>query len=43
MNIEPRQTPLAKGSTMKRRLSTTLISAAMIAAPMALVLSLIHI
>ncbi len=37
MSTDPRQTPLAKGSTMTRRLSTSLISAAMIAAPMALV------
>ncbi len=37
MTTETRQTPLAKGSTRKRRLSTSLISAAMIAAPMALV------
>ncbi|MFM6932951.1 MAG: type II and III secretion system protein family protein, partial [Novosphingobium sp.] len=37
MTTETRQTPIAKGSTMKRRLSTSLISAAMIAAPMALV------
>lgn len=36
MTTDPRQTPLAKGSTMKRRLSTSLISAAMIAVPMAL-------
>ena len=33
----PRQTPLAKGSTMTRRLSTSLISAAMIAVPAALI------
>lgn len=32
-----RQTPLAKGSTMTRRLSTSLISAAMIALPAALI------
>ncbi|MDT0508815.1 type II and III secretion system protein family protein [Novosphingobium sp. MMS21-SN21R] len=37
MTTETRQTPLAKGSTMKRRLSTSLISAAMIAVPMTLV------
>lgn len=37
INTNARQTPLAKGSTMKRRLSTSLISAAMIVLPAALV------